>query len=122
MVVIAILGILAAIAVPRFADSTALANTAKASADLRSLDSAISMYQASNGGTNPADIAALKTAGLLAATPTAAKNGQSLYIIGVKQTLGADATYILATVDNSYRAVITIGNDNYVAEQVTSTK
>ncbi len=122
MVVIAILGILAAIAIPRFTDSTALANTAKASADLRSLDSAISMYQASHGGANPADIAALTNAGLLASAPVAAKKDQSLYLVGTKTTLAADAAYSLATASNSYRAVLTIDSTNYVAEQVTSTK
>ena len=50
MVVIAILGILAAIAIPKFSDSTSAANTAKIAADLRTIDSAIVMYQA-NGGT-----------------------------------------------------------------------
>ena len=46
MVVIAILGILAAIAIPRFTDSTSAANTAKIAADLRTIDSALVMYQA----------------------------------------------------------------------------
>ena len=50
MVVIAILGILAAIAIPKFSDSTSAANTAKIAADLRTIDSAIVMFQA-NGGT-----------------------------------------------------------------------
>lgn len=53
MVVIAILGILAAIAVPRFSDSTTLANTAKAAADLRTIDSAIGMFLAANPGATP---------------------------------------------------------------------
>ena len=49
MVVIAILGILAAIAIPKFTDSTASANTAKIQADLRTIDSASVMYQAQFG-------------------------------------------------------------------------
>lgn len=53
MVVIAILGILAAIAVPRFSDSTTLANTAKVAADLRTIDSAIGMFLAANPGATP---------------------------------------------------------------------
>ena len=44
LVVIAILGTLAAIAVPRFGNSTIIANTAKVAADLRTIDSAISMH------------------------------------------------------------------------------
>ena len=53
MVVIAILGILAAIALPKFTDSTTSANTAKAQADLRTIDAAIVMYQAQEGTTPP---------------------------------------------------------------------
>ena len=49
MVVIAILGVLAAIAIPKFTDSTAAANTAKIQADLRTIDSASVMYQAQFG-------------------------------------------------------------------------
>ena len=41
MVVIAIHGVLAAIAIPKFTDSTAAANTAKIQADLRTIESAI---------------------------------------------------------------------------------
>ena len=68
MVVIAILGVLAAIALPKFTDSTTSANTAKAQADLRTIDSAIVMYQAQKG-TDPGNLAALKTAGLLVDEP-----------------------------------------------------
>ncbi len=50
MVVIAILGVLAAIAIPKFNESTAKANTARIQADLRTLDSALVQYQA-DGGT-----------------------------------------------------------------------
>lgn len=49
MVVIAILGVLAAIAIPRFNESTAKANTARIQADLRTIDSASVQYQADNG-------------------------------------------------------------------------
>lgn len=46
MVVIAILGVLAAIAIPKFSESTAAANTAKIQADLRTIESAVLMAQA----------------------------------------------------------------------------
>jgi general secretion pathway protein G len=54
MVVIAIIGVLAAIAVPRFAESTKAAKDAKLKADLRTVDSAILMYYANNSNTYPA--------------------------------------------------------------------
>lgn len=53
VVVIAILGILAGIAIPRFMDATASARGAKIVADLRTVDSAIMMYYA-KVGTAPA--------------------------------------------------------------------
>ncbi|NCD07948.1 MAG: prepilin-type N-terminal cleavage/methylation domain-containing protein [Negativicutes bacterium] len=49
VVVIAILGILAGIAIPRFMDATATARGAKIVADLRTIDSAIKMYNAKAG-------------------------------------------------------------------------
>jgi prepilin-type N-terminal cleavage/methylation domain-containing protein len=68
LVVVSILGILAAIVVPKFTDATARANTAKIAADLRSLDSAIAMEQATRA-IDPANIATLVNHGYLAATP-----------------------------------------------------
>ena len=60
VVVIAILGILAGIAIPRFLDAQASAKGAKIVADLRTIDSAAMVYQAKTGSL-PASIAALTT-------------------------------------------------------------
>ena len=49
MIVVAIIGILAAIAMPLFASVQAKARVAKVQADLRSMASAISLYQAHMG-------------------------------------------------------------------------
>ena len=48
LVVVAIIGVLAAIAIPRFTDATASSNGAKLQADLRTIDSAIMIYYAAN--------------------------------------------------------------------------
>ncbi len=53
LVVVAIIGILAAIAIPRFITANETARGAKIQADLRSIDSAITLYQASSGGALP---------------------------------------------------------------------
>ena len=53
LVVIAIIGILAAIAVPKFTDASNSAKIAKIQADLRTIDSAIALYQAKNNGELP---------------------------------------------------------------------
>lgn len=49
VVVIAILGILAGIAIPRFLDATATARGAKILADMRTIDSAAVIYNAKTG-------------------------------------------------------------------------
>jgi len=62
VIVIAILGILAGIAIPRFLGATATARGAKIVADLRTIDSAIVIYNAKTG-TLPTATADLTTAG-----------------------------------------------------------
>jgi general secretion pathway protein G len=58
LVVISVIGILSAIAIPKFSDATKSARGAKILADLRTLDSAIQVYNASAGGY-PAALATL---------------------------------------------------------------
>lgn len=57
---VTIIGILAAVAVPRFTDVTAKANTAKIQADLSTLDSAIALYEMENG-SSPSQLSDLKS-------------------------------------------------------------
>ena len=61
MIVVAIIGILAAIAIPLYANIQAKARIAKAQADARTLISAVSMYQA-HMGTLPSGLADLNSA------------------------------------------------------------
>ena len=70
MVVIAILGILAAIAIPKMTAATDSAKIAKIQADLRTMGGAVAMYQAKNGKL-PAALADMAgTDKELAAVPT----------------------------------------------------
>lgn len=71
MVVIAILGILATIAVPKFGDSAAVANGAKIQADLQAIETGLAIYQA-QGKTISAGTTmdALVAAGCLADKPS----------------------------------------------------
>ena len=107
MVVIAILGILAAIAIPKFTDSTASANTSKIAADLRTIDSAVVMNQAQTGNlvTGDTAIATLVTNGLLVAAPTVAQG--NCFITGTNTPI--TGTY---TVNNDGRATF----QDHVAE------
>ena len=61
VIVIAILGILAGLAIPRFLDATATARGARVVADMRTVDSAIVIYNAKTGSM-PASFADLTTA------------------------------------------------------------
>jgi type II secretion system protein G len=61
MIVVAIIGILAAIAIPLYANIQARARVAKAQADVRTLVSAVSIYSA-HVGTLPAALADLNSA------------------------------------------------------------
>ena len=62
VVVIAILGILAGLAIPRFLDATATARGSRIVADMRTVDSAIVIYNAKTGKL-PAGIDNLTTTG-----------------------------------------------------------
>ena len=59
LIVISIAGVLAAVAVPRFTNAIALANTSRVQSDLQVLNSAIVLYQAENG-SYPSTIDALE--------------------------------------------------------------
>ena len=110
MVVIAILGVLAAIAIPKFGDATATANTAKIQADLRTMDAAIVMYQAQQGkDPDGSDVKVLKDAGLLVETPTPPKGNCFIEGQTGPKTVPA-TTYTLEKVDDTVRAVCGTGN------------
>lgn len=73
LVVISIIGILSAIAIPKFTSATATARGAKIQADLRTIDSAIQIYYAS-AGSYPASVATLVPS-LIATVPAELTNG-----------------------------------------------
>ena len=110
MVVIAILGILAAIAIPKFGDATATANTAKIQADLRTIDAAIVMYQAQQGKDPDTDkgVKPLKDAGLLVDEPKPPSG--NCFIDKSTSEAVPDTAYTLEKVDGTLRAVCKTGN------------
>lgn len=61
VVVIAILGILAGIAIPRFMDAQATARGSRIVADIRTLESALNIYRINNTITGTPDITILTT-------------------------------------------------------------
>lgn len=115
VVVIAILGILAGIAIPRFLDATATARGARIEADMRAIDSASAMYYAQSG-KHPTDIASLVASSLLAATPVAA-SGDVKFANG-STTTNAVTTYGIGADTNTGRA---LHNGNIVEAYVNPT-
>ena len=98
MIVVAIIGILAAIAIPLYANIQARARIAKAQADARTLISAVSIYSA-HMGTLPASLTALnsvatnsmgQTAGPFMASTPAPPAGWAAY--GYTSTAGGTFT------------------------------
>jgi len=87
MVVIAIIGVLAAIAIPKFNASTDAAKDAKLKADLRTIDSAVMMFYANNA-SYPTTAAAASTElvpGYLATWP---KDAAGVALVYTQPTTG----------------------------------
>ena len=61
MIVVAIIALLAAIAIPNLLQARITANTAAAKANVRSLSTAAETYSTANSGNYPANVAALVT-------------------------------------------------------------
>lgn len=112
VVVIAILGILAGLAIPRFMDATATARGARIVADMRTIDSAIMIYNAKTGSlpSNEDDLTENdpdnKKHKLLAAWPAPPQGTAKVTTITGKEktiTVAADAVYTLnATEDDDH--------------------
>jgi general secretion pathway protein G len=110
MVVVAIIGILAAIVIPKFSASTATAQDAKLKADLRTVDGTIMQYYAANS-KYPADAAALYSTTnttYLASWPKDAKDGAIVY------ALDADTiSYTLKGKDSKNKDRLSPGSKGY---------
>lgn len=91
MVVVVIIGILTAIAVPVYNSVTITAERRAVEANLRTIDGAIMQYYASGNTTELADVDALVTAGYLQSEVKGPKT----------------ATYVLAGDDNKQYATVT---------------
>ena len=101
LVVISIIGILSAIAIPKFTSATDSARGAKIQADLRSIDSAIQIYKAQNPSSTVTSASVLNTT-YFATVPTPP--------VGTAKTPKIPsftaASYDISIVSGSERAVI----------------
>ncbi len=97
VIVVAILGILASIAIPRFLDAQATARGSKIVADMRTLESAFSLYLMDNSvslGEHDAAILVTGTKKYMAAIP-AVPAGSAKFPNGQELDLPSTATYKL---------------------------
>ena len=113
ILMITVLGILSAVAIPRFAAITISANTAKVQADLSTLDTAIALYQMDNGKV-PTSISDLKDY-VQDADKIKPPSGK-VYVDGV-ETEVSNSNYQIKTVDSNPRAAL---GDN-TSEKFTKT-
>lgn len=102
LVTVTILGIMAAIAIPRFDNATALANTAKIQSDLQTIDSAIVMYQMETG-SDPSEISDLSSY-LTDASNIKPPSGKFFLKSSSDAQTSSVKTYAITTSDNQKRA------------------
>lgn len=77
MVVVIILGILVAIAIPIYNNVTGDAQKKACAANERTLEGAVAMYQAAKGGAMPSSVNELVEEGFIEAEPTCPVDGSS---------------------------------------------
>ena len=110
LIVVAIIGILAAIAIPLFANVQSRARIAKAQADARALASAVSMY-AAHMGNSPADLDTLTAVATNTFNQTA---GPFMARIPDAPTGWAPANYSYATAANGTFTISAAGDGTNV--------
>ena len=116
ILMITVLGILAAVAIPRFSSITASANTAKVQSDLSTLDTAIALYQMDYGKA-PSELSALKD--YVQNISDLKPPSGSAYVDGTEKDLSTiSSEYTIKTVDNDPRAAL----GNYTSENFAKPK
>lgn len=113
LVVISIIGILAAVAVPRFASSTDSAKKAKIQADLRTIDSVVTLYRINNDDVVPAYTTDVLVPNYLSAMPKPPNNYKGGKDANVVYSINAATGRANATV-----SLTTDSNGTFVAEDV----
>ena len=135
VIVVAILGILAGIAIPRFLDATATARGARIVADLRTIDSAIVIYNAKTGNlptvntqlTTASTDANPTTYQLLAVWPKPA-TGSAIFpaVPGTTVTVASGLEYLItvtpgrATINGRTASDLAEGGTGYTAATTTT--
>ena len=114
VIVIAIIGILAAIAVPNLLSTTDGARGSKIVGDLRTIDSAIAMAIAQGKTVTEGDLPASVTANL-ASTPKP-PTGKAVGPANAPRDVTATKYEVVAVTGQGFRAAITVGTDKLTAD------
>ena len=104
LVVIAIIGVLAAIAVPKFMGSTEAAKIAKVQADVRTIGSAVAMYEANTGVSAAADTSVVVPTYLAAWPVPPSGVGAATYVMAAGKVSYVVTTATDATKKGTYRS------------------
>ena len=101
ILMVMVIGILASIAVPRFANIGAKANTAKIQADLSTIDTAIAVYEMEQSTALGTDVQALVDAGYLQSLPKPPTSGSCYF-----EATASDST---TSSDSSLKTISELG-------------
>lgn len=93
MVVVIILGILVAIAIPIYNNVTGDAQKKACAANERTLEGAVAMYQAANGGKMPDNLDDLVTGGFIEAVPTCPVDDSYGYTLNPNGTVSCEGSH-----------------------------
>lgn len=116
ILMITVLGILAAVAIPRFSSITASANTAKVQSDLSTLDTAIALYQMDYGKA-PSKLGDLSD--YIQNISNLKPPSGNAYVDGTETDLSTiSSEYTIKTIDNDPRAAL----GNYTSEDFAKPK
>ena len=120
LVVISIIGVLSAVAIPKFMDSAATARTAKVQTDLSAIDSAISLYSIANNGGIP--LYNVNTLGKYFTNGILPKVSAGSYKIGTAAAANATPVYnITNTPNGGAQAYVQINGTAYSVTGGTNT-
>jgi prepilin-type N-terminal cleavage/methylation domain-containing protein len=120
LIVVAIIGIIAAIAIPNLLASRRAANEGSALATMRVIFSSEATYQATSGAGSYGDLAALHTAGLVDGVVSGAvdaAHAKSGYIFTAAPVTGGPAAFDATSVPGSVSGISATGTRSFAVNE-----
>ena len=118
LIVVAIIGIIAAIAIPNLLASRRAANEGSAIASIRTITSAEATYQATTGAGAYGSLAALNGAGLVDSTlsNSSATNPKSGYIFAAAPAANPNSDYLTTAAVVKFSGATATGTRNFASD------